>query len=90
MRTAFIPQELCSRTLGSELLTVDLRPDVARSSFPRPKQIGSEFSVGWLRGEVMEWHNSRPIAELNGPDAVEWRRRARTSGARRILGGEFE
>src|SRR5437588_7300956 len=23
--------------------------------FPKPRQIGSEFSVGWLRGEVMEW-----------------------------------
>src|SRR5262245_56546427 len=45
-------------------------------SFPRPRQIGSEFSVGWLRGEVMEWLNSRPPAELNGLDAVERRRRA--------------
>jgi predicted DNA-binding transcriptional regulator AlpA len=26
-------------------------------SFPKPRQIGSEFSVGWLRGEVMEWLN---------------------------------
>jgi len=43
-------------------------------SFPRPRQIGSEFSVGWLRGEVMEWVNSRPKAELNGLDAVERRR----------------
>ena len=46
-------------------------------SFPRPRQIGSEFSIGWLRGEVMEWLNSRPEAELNGLDAVERRRRAR-------------
>jgi predicted DNA-binding transcriptional regulator AlpA len=46
-------------------------------SFPRPRQIGSEFSIGWLRGEVMEWLNSRPQAELNGLDAVERRRRAR-------------
>lgn len=30
-------------------------------SFPRPRQIGSEFSVGWLRGEVMEWLNARPL-----------------------------
>ena len=44
-------------------------------SFPRPRQIGSEFSIGWLRGEVMEWLNSRPKAELNGLDAVERRRR---------------
>ena len=50
-------------------------------SFPRPRQIGSEFSIGWLRGEVMEWLNSRPRAELNGRDAVEWRRRVRGSRA---------
>jgi predicted DNA-binding transcriptional regulator AlpA len=29
-------------------------------TLPRPRQIGSEFSVGWLRGEVMEWLNARP------------------------------
>jgi predicted DNA-binding transcriptional regulator AlpA len=45
-------------------------------SFPRPRQIGSEFSVGWLRGEVMEWLNTRPPVELNGLDAVERRRRS--------------
>ena len=50
-------------------------------SFPRPRQIGSEFSIGWLRGEVMEWLNSRPKAELDGLDAVERRRRARASRA---------
>ena len=49
-------------------------------SFPRPRQIGSEFSVGWLRGEVTEWLKSRPPVELNGLDAVERRRRA--SGSR--------
>ena len=45
-------------------------------SFPRPRQIGSEFSIGWLRGEVMDWLNSRPPVELNGLDAVERRRMA--------------
>jgi predicted DNA-binding transcriptional regulator AlpA len=45
-------------------------------SFPKPRQIGSEFSVGWLRGEVLEWLNSRPRVEFNGLDAVERRRRA--------------
>ena len=45
-------------------------------TFPKPRQIGSEFSVGWLRGEVMEWLNARPPVELNGLDAVERRRRA--------------
>jgi predicted DNA-binding transcriptional regulator AlpA len=46
-------------------------------TFPKPRQIGSEFSVGWLRGEVMEWLAARPPVQLNGLDAVERRRRAR-------------
>jgi predicted DNA-binding transcriptional regulator AlpA len=50
------------------------------SSFPRPRQLGSEFSIGWLRVEVMQWLHSRPLVELNGLDAVERRRRARNSG----------
>lgn len=45
-------------------------------SFPRPRQIGSEFSIGWLRGEVFEWLNTRPPVELNGLDAIERRKRA--------------
>lgn len=45
-------------------------------TFPKPRQIGSEFSVGWLRGEVMEWLNARPPVQFNGLDAVERRRRA--------------
>lgn len=45
-------------------------------TFPRPRQIGSEFSVGWLRGEVMEWLNARPRVQFNGLDAVERRRRS--------------
>ena len=50
-------------------------------SFPRPRQLGSEFSIGWLRVEVMQWLYSRPLVELNGLDAVERRRRARKSGS---------
>jgi predicted DNA-binding transcriptional regulator AlpA len=46
-------------------------------SFPRPRQLGSEFSIGWLRGEVMQWLHTRPLVELNGLDAVERRRRRR-------------
>jgi predicted DNA-binding transcriptional regulator AlpA len=53
-------------------------------TFPKPRQIGSEFSVGWLRGEVMEWLNARPPVQFNGLDAVERRRRAR--GAKRSAG----
>ena len=49
-------------------------------SFPRPRQLGSEFSIGWLRAEVMQWLHSRPLVELNGFDAVERRKRARGSG----------
>ena len=49
-------------------------------SFPRPRQLGSEFSIGWLRAEVMQWIHTRPLVELNGLDAVERRRRARGSG----------
>lgn len=48
-------------------------------TFPKPRQIGSEFSVGWLRGEIMEWLNARPAVEFNGLDAVERRRRSRGS-----------
>jgi hypothetical protein len=47
-------------------------------TFPRPRQIGSEFSVGWLRAEVMEWLNARPAVEFNGLNAVERRRRSRS------------
>ena len=46
----------------------------------QPRQLGSEFSIGWLRAEVMQWLHSRPLVELNGLDAVERRRRARGSG----------
>lgn len=50
-----------------------MRRDV---TFPKPRQIGSQFSVGWLRGEVMEWLQARPPVELDGLDAVERRKRA--------------
>ena len=46
-------------------------------SFPRPRQLGSEFSVGWLRTEVMEWLQALPRADFNGLDAVQRRRRAK-------------
>jgi predicted DNA-binding transcriptional regulator AlpA len=48
-------------------------------TLPRPRQLGSDFSIGWLRAEVMQWLHSRPLVELNGLDAVERRRRARGS-----------
>jgi len=46
-------------------------------TFLRPPQIGSEFSIGWLRVDVMEWLSARPPVQFNGLDAVERRRRAR-------------
>jgi len=55
-------------------------------TFPKPRQIGSEFSVGWLRNEVMEWLNLQPKAELNGLDAVERRRSAARARAAANLG----
>jgi hypothetical protein len=48
--------------------------------FPRPRQLGSELSIGWLRVEVMQWLTSRPLVELSGLDAIERRRRARGTG----------
>jgi len=51
-------------------------------SFPRPRQIGSEFSIGWLRSEVIEWLNSRPRAEFNGLNALERRRLAKKPSAK--------
>jgi predicted DNA-binding transcriptional regulator AlpA len=51
-------------------------------TFPKPRQIGSEFSVGWLRSEVMEWLRALPPVELNGLDAVQRRRRAQKLEAR--------
>ncbi len=50
-------------------------------SFQKPRQIASEFSVEWLRGEVVEWLNSRPRTDLNGLDDVERRKRVRGSRA---------
>jgi prevent-host-death family protein len=49
------------------------------STFPRPRQLGSEFSIGWLRAEVMQWLHSRLLVDLNGLDAVERRRRIQGS-----------
>jgi len=45
-------------------------------TFPKPRQIGSEFSIGWLRSEVMAWLEALPPVELNGLDAIQRRRRA--------------
>ena len=45
-------------------------------TFPKPRQIGSEFSIGWLRSEVVEWLTALPPVELNGLDAIQRRRRA--------------
>ncbi len=51
-------------------------------SFLRPRQLGSEFSIGWLRVEVVQWFTSRPLVELNGRDALasgRWERGTRAA-----------
>ena len=50
-------------------------------TFPKPRQIGSEFSIGWLRSEVREWLRALPPVELNGLDAIQRRRRAQKQEA---------
>jgi len=69
-------QTLLDRRSGQSIYDLMRRDPL----FPRPRQIGSEFSIGWLRVEVMEWLKSRPRVELNGLDAVERRRRAPATG----------
>lgn len=53
-----------------------LRVLVTAGNVALDKTFGCEFSVGWLRSEVMEWLRSLPPVELNGLDAVQRRRRA--------------
>lgn len=45
-------------------------------TFPRPRQLGSEFSVAWDRQEVLAWWRSLPRQRLDGLNAVERRKRA--------------
>jgi predicted DNA-binding transcriptional regulator AlpA len=45
-------------------------------SFPRPLQLGSPFSIGWLRHEIIEWLGSCPRVEWNGLDAIQRRKNA--------------
>ena len=47
------------------------------STFPRPVQVGSKFSIAWRRGEVMAWINALPRAEQDGLNAIERRQRAK-------------
>ena len=35
-------------------------------SFPRLRPLGSEFSIGRMRAEVMQWLHSLPLVELSG------------------------
>lgn len=51
-------------------------------TFPRPITLGSAFSIGWRRAEIMKWLNARPRAELDGLSAIERRRAAGTQAAR--------
>ena len=45
-------------------------------TFPRPKMMGSEFSIAWRRSEIMAWIDAQPRAELNGLSAVERRQQS--------------
>jgi predicted DNA-binding transcriptional regulator AlpA len=46
------------------------------TTFPRPRQMGSEFSLQWRRAEIEAWVDARPVAKLDGRSATE-RRAAR-------------
>jgi len=50
-------------------------------TFPRPIQVGSEFSVAWKRCEVLQWIDVQPRASLDGLSAIERRRRNKRAGA---------
>jgi predicted DNA-binding transcriptional regulator AlpA len=53
-------------------------------SFPRPRKVGSDFSIAWQRSEVMAWIASLPRAELDGLDAIERRQRAKQARATEV------
>ena len=42
-------------------------------TFPRPRQLGSRFSVAFVRAEVEAWLAQQPRAELTGINAVDLR-----------------
>jgi predicted DNA-binding transcriptional regulator AlpA len=73
--TASAPLAALSRRLRQSIYDLMRRDPL----FPKRRQIGSEFSVGWLRGEVMEWLSSRPRVEFNDLDTVARRKSSRTA-----------
>jgi predicted DNA-binding transcriptional regulator AlpA len=52
-------------TSRSTVEAIGVRPDAPRPSFPRSRQIRSNFSIGWLRNEVMEWLKALPTTKWN-------------------------
>lgn len=46
-------------------------------TFPRPIQLGSEFSIAWKRWEVLQWIDAQPRASLDGLSAIDRRRRGK-------------
>jgi predicted DNA-binding transcriptional regulator AlpA len=45
-------------------------------TFPRPRQLASEFSIAWDRQEVLAWWRTQPRQTFDGLSAVEKRKRA--------------
>lgn len=58
-------------------------------TFPRPREIGSEFSAQFKRSEILEWIDAQPRQEPTGVSVIERRRahaqRRRDPGALRLL-----
>jgi predicted DNA-binding transcriptional regulator AlpA len=56
-------------------------------TFPRPREIGSEFSAQFKRSEILEWIDAQPRQEPTGVSVIERRRayaqRKRDPGALR-------
>ena len=43
-------------------------------TFPRPREIGSEFSAQFKRSEILEWIDAQPRQEPTGVSVIERRR----------------
>jgi len=46
----------------------------ADPTFPRPRRTGAH-TVAWVRGEVEAWLQALPVAQFDGQDAIERRRK---------------
>lgn len=50
------------------LATSTMYAHMARGTFPKPRKIGAR-SVAWTEESIVDWINSRPIAELRTEEA---------------------